>query len=53
VVAIALKLKQASIILRELGEPTVTNVPGITSDLRTGDPLQLDAARGQVSRRLV
>ena len=47
------ELTQASIILRELGVPSVTNVPGITSDLRTGDPLQLDAARGQVSRRAV
>jgi pyruvate,water dikinase len=47
------ELSHASIILRELGVPSVTNVPGITSDLRTGDPLELDAARGQVSRRTV
>lgn len=44
------ELSHASIILRELGVPSVTNVRGIIADLRTGDPLQLDAARGHVSR---
>ncbi len=45
------ELSHASIILRELGVPSVTNVQGITLDLGTGDLLQLDAVRGHVSRR--
>jgi len=45
------ELSHASIILRELGVPSVTNVQGITLDLSTGDLLQLDAVRGHVSRR--
>ena len=44
------ELSHASIILRELGVPSVTNVRGILADLRTGDPMVLDAARGHVSR---
>ncbi len=44
------ELSHASIILRELGVPSVTNVRGIMADLRTGDPLQLDAVRGYVAR---
>ncbi len=44
------ELSHASIILRELGVPSVTNVRGILGDLRTGDPLLLDAARGHVAR---
>ncbi len=44
------ELSHASIILRELGVPSVTNVRGILRDVRTGDPLALDAARGAVSR---
>ncbi len=44
------ELSHASIILRELGVPSVTNVHGILSDVRTGDPLSLDSLRGQVTR---
>jgi pyruvate,water dikinase len=44
------ELSHASIILRELGVPSVTNVRGVLADLRTGDPLQLDAMRGSLSR---
>ena len=44
------ELSHASIILRELGVPSVTNVRGVVNDLRTGDPLSLDAARGHVAR---
>ncbi len=44
------ELSHASIILRELGVPSVTNVRGILRDVRTGDPLALDTARGQVNR---
>ncbi|HYW49989.1 MAG TPA: PEP-utilizing enzyme [Gemmatimonadaceae bacterium] len=44
------ELSHASIILRELGVPSVTNVRAILGDVQTGDPLWLDAARGHVSR---
>ncbi len=44
------ELSHASIILRELGVPSVTNVRGILRDLRTGDSLMLDTSRGQVFR---
>jgi len=44
------ELSHASIILRELGVPSVTNVRGILGDLRTGDRLVLDTTRGQVAR---
>ncbi len=46
------ELSHASIILRELGVPSVTNVRGVLSDVRTGDPLTLDTTRGQVSRAI-
>lgn len=46
------ELSHASIILRELGVPSVTNVRAILGDVQTGDPLWLDAARGHISRRL-
>lgn len=44
------ELSHASIILRELGVPSVTNVSGILRDLRTGDRVTLDSARGHVAR---
>ncbi len=44
------ELSHASIILRELGVPSVTNVRGILRDLRTGDALTLDTLHGQVLR---
>jgi rifampicin phosphotransferase len=44
------ELSHASIILRELGVPSVTNVHGILRDVRTGDPLLLDTTRGLVAR---
>jgi rifampicin phosphotransferase len=44
------ELSHASIILRELGVPSLTNVRGILADVRTGDRLTLDGARGQVVR---
>jgi rifampicin phosphotransferase len=44
------ELSHASIILRELGVPSVTNVHGILHDVRTGDPLSLDTTRGLVAR---
>ena len=47
------ELSHASIILRELGVPSVTNVSGILADVRTGDPLTLDATRGQVIRAIL
>ena len=44
------ELSHASIILRELGVPSVTNVHGILADVRTGDRLSIDSVRGQVMR---
>jgi rifampicin phosphotransferase len=44
------ELSHASIILRELDVPSVTNVRGVLADVRTGDRLTLDTTRGQVSR---
>jgi pyruvate,water dikinase len=44
------ELSHASIILRELGVPSVTNVRGILRDVRTGDRLTLDTSRGHVGR---
>lgn len=44
------ELSHASIILRELGVPSVTNVRGILGDVHTGDALTLDTTRGQVAR---
>ncbi len=44
------ELSHASIILRELGVPSVTNVRGILRDVHTGDRLSLESARGHVSR---
>ncbi|MCC7052080.1 MAG: hypothetical protein IT355_02355 [Gemmatimonadaceae bacterium] len=44
------ELSHASIILRELGVPSVTNVHGILGQVRTGDLLTIDTARGQVAR---
>jgi rifampicin phosphotransferase len=44
------ELSHASIILRELGVPSLTNVRGILGDVRTGDRLSLDATRGSVVR---
>ena len=44
------ELSHASIILRELGVPSVTNVRGILRELRTGDRVTLDSTRGHVGR---
>ena len=44
------ELSHASIILRELGVPSVTNVQGILGAVATGDLITIDTARGQVAR---
>ena len=44
------ELSHASIILRELGVPSATNVRGILHDVRTGDRVTLDSTRGHVAR---
>ena len=44
------ELSHASIILRELGVPSVTNVRGVLTDVKTGDSLTVSASRGQVNR---
>lgn len=43
-------LSHGSIILRELGLPAATNLPGITASLANGDPVQLNATEGQLER---
>ena len=44
------ELSHASIILRELGVPSVTNVRGILHAVRTGDRVTLDSTRGHIVR---
>jgi pyruvate,water dikinase len=41
-------LSHGAIIAREYGLPAVANVPGITSRLKDGDRITLDAERGEV-----
>lgn len=41
-------LSHGSIILREVGLPAVTNLSGLRSHVRTGDPLLVDGNRGNV-----
>ena len=41
-------LSHGSIVLRELGLPSVTNLRGLTDSVRTGDRLQIDGRRGTV-----
>jgi rifampicin phosphotransferase len=43
-------LSHGSIILRELNLPAVTNMAGITSAVRTGDHIRIDARQGLVER---
>ncbi len=43
-------LSHAAIVARELGVPTVVNVPGITRAVRTGERLRVDGDRGTVER---
>jgi len=41
-------LSHGAIIAREYGLPTVANVPGITSRLKEGDRISLNAERGEI-----
>ncbi len=41
-------LSHGAIIAREYGLPTVANVPGITTKLKEGDRVSLDAERGEI-----
>jgi pyruvate,water dikinase len=41
-------LSHGAIIAREYGLPAVTNVPGITTRLKEGDRISLDAERGEI-----
>lgn len=43
-------LSHSVIVLRELGIPTIINVPGISASLRTGDHVQLDGQAGTLQR---
>lgn len=43
-------LSHSVILLRELGVPTVINLPGLTSWLRSGDHVSLDGTTGEVTR---
>ncbi len=44
-------LSHGAIIAREYGLPTVANIPGIATQLRDGEVVELDAAAGIVRRR--
>jgi pyruvate,water dikinase len=44
-------LSHGAIIAREYGLPAVANIPGITTSVRDGEILELDAASGEVRRR--
>jgi pyruvate,water dikinase len=41
-------LSHSVILLRELGIPTVINIPGLTHRLKTGDTVQLDGRTGKI-----
>jgi pyruvate,water dikinase len=41
-------LSHSVILLRELGIPTIINVPGLTQQLRSGQHVQLDGRTGTV-----
>jgi pyruvate,water dikinase len=41
-------LSHGAIVAREFGIPAVVNVPGILTHIRTGDEVEVDAARGVV-----
>ncbi len=41
-------LSHGAIIAREYGLPTVANVPGITTRLKEGDRISVDAERGEI-----
>lgn len=43
-------LSHSVILLRELGIPTVVNVPGLTRQFRTGERLRLDGGTGEITR---
>ncbi|MEM8619070.1 MAG: alpha/beta fold hydrolase [Actinomycetota bacterium] len=43
-------LSHGSIVLRELGLPSVTNVVGLTATIATGDRVAIDGQRGTVRR---
>lgn len=43
-------LSHAAVVARELGVPSVVNVPGITRALKTGDRVRLDGDRGVIER---
>jgi len=41
-------LSHGAIIAREYGLPAVANVPGITTSLKEGNRISLDAERGEI-----
>ncbi|MCU7852159.1 MAG: hypothetical protein KZQ80_08090 [Candidatus Thiodiazotropha sp. (ex Monitilora ramsayi)] len=43
-------LSHGAIVAREFGIPAVVNLPGILSQLQTGDRVEVDGLRGQVKR---
>lgn len=44
-----LALSHSVILLREFGIPTISNVPGLTQHLRTGQRVQVDGRAGTVA----
>jgi len=43
-------LSHAGIVAREYGLPCVSNVPGITQLLKTGDVIRIDGTQGVIER---
>lgn len=43
-------LSHSVILLRELGIPTLINVPGLTRQLRSGDRVRIDGTTGEIER---
>ena len=41
-------LSHSVILLRELGIPTIINVPGLTRRLQSGQPLRMDGRTGEI-----
>lgn len=42
-------LSHSAIVARELGIPTIVNIPHLTSQIHTGDHLEMDGGKGSIS----
>ena len=46
-------LSHSVILLRELGVPTIINIPGLTQSITTGATIELDAGTGEITKQSV